>query len=449
MGGGGGAGAASVGVSGGGHSSLEQGLGFTVTKIGPGEKEEAYAMPKYRVMWFLAAIVAALVLLSILVGIYAGLFNDERIRRMFQEKKALEKIGEEKVDAVRLGMAIHQQEAEREHQEYDTKRALKRIMSVVSRKFDELMSETKDEKVLKRLRDSKSTLTSFVSDELKDFEKEKKAYDAEAKKRFEKLAKFQEESLRELLKSVSGVKMAAMEDMLEEVFAAGQKAPKLEVSDEAEDEIEALADSMYEGKTELETGRQRLETLKLQIFGTLPDDLVKSFAEATDADAFAEALDELVEITKLARGKKEIAAIEEQWRANVDKARLDAQNNDDEEDGAYDEEIKHNVDALLAVQKLVAQGKVPVYLLDFEAIDLKDLQDGADEGDDDQEGDEEQIDKGSDDQDQQQGDEDQQQQGEQANDDQAGEQADEQQGDEQEQKEEGGADAASDADQSR
>jgi hypothetical protein len=368
--------------------ALEQGLGVHSTKLGPDNKEEAYAMTKARVRWFLAGIIAALVLLSILVGIYAGLFNDERIRRVFQEKQTMERIGEEKVDAVRLGIAIHQQEAEREHQEYDTKRAMKRIMSVVGRKFDELISAAKEPNQILKLKESKAHITTFVNDELKDFEKEKRAYDVQAKKRLEKLAVAQEQSLRELLKSVSGVKMEAMEDMLEEVFAAGKRAPLLEVSDQAVDEIEELADALYEGKTDLQKGRQRLETIRLQIGGTLPDDLTKAFSDARDGDAFAQALDELVEITKLARGKKEIEAIEASWRKDVDKARDKAESSDqpqDEEDeDIYDEEIKLNVDALLAIQKLVAEGKVPVYLLDFEAIDMKDLQPSGDDQDEEQ-----------------------------------------------------------------
>lgn len=354
------------------EGALERGLGVHVTKLGPNEKEIAYAMGKTRVKWFLTGILASLILLSVLVGIYAGLFNDERLKRFVQEKKSLEKLGEEKVDQVRLGITISQQEAQREHQESDTKRALKRIHSVINRKFEELLQESSISK--NKLKESKTMLTQFVLDELTDFEKEKKVYDAEGKKRLETLARLQEQSLRELLTGVSGVKMEAMEEMLEEVFAAGQRAPLLEVSDQAVEEIESLADSMYEGKTDLDKGRQRLETIRLQILGTLPAELTRSFSDARDADAFAQALDELLEITKLARGKKEIAAIEENWRKNIDQTREnDNEQADNDEEDVYDEEIKHDVDALLAIHRLVAEGKVPVYLLDFEAIDMKDL----------------------------------------------------------------------------
>jgi len=342
------------------------------------------------VKWFLTSILATLVLLSILVGVYAGLFNDERLRRTSQEKKSMEMMGDQKVEAVRLGYALHQQEAEREHQESDTKRALKRIMSVVTRTFDELAADSKMKLQAQPLKEAKATIVNFVDQELKDFEKDKKAYDTESKKLLERLALLQEQSLRDLLKSVSGVKMEAMEDMLEDVFAAGQRAPTLDVTDKALEEVESLADSMYEGKTSLEKGRERLGTIRLQINGELPEEITKSLSTAKSANDFAQTLDELIEIAELARGKKEIAMIETTWRKNVGEARAanegaQEDENEDEDDENYDEEIKHNVDALLAIHKLVAEGKVPVYLLDFEAIDMKDLQNN--DNDDDEEND--------------------------------------------------------------
>ena len=43
-----------------------------------------------------------------------------------------------------------------------------------------------------------------------------------------------------------------------------------------------------------------------------------------------------------------------------------------EEDETFDAEVQANVDAVLAVQKLVSEGKVPLHLLDFEAMELLD-----------------------------------------------------------------------------
>ena len=368
-------------------STLEQGFGVTSTKLGPGEKLEGYAITKTRAKWFLGGIFAALIILAILVGVYAGMFNDERVRRMFLQRQSMEKISDQKVEAMRLGIAIHQQHSEREHIETDTRRALKRIMSVIGRKFDELIDDMKDKTQVQKLVDIKTTLTDFVNDELKDFEKENELYDVEAKKRLEKLATLQEQSLRDLLKSVSGVKLEALEDMLQDVFEAAEKAPDISASESTLEDIEDLADSLYEGTTTLQDGRAQLKEMQKKITGQIPAQLLKSFDDAADADSFAEALDELVDDARLARGKKEIEMIRDNWKRNLDRAQQNDDNNSqDEDEDTYDEEIKVNVDTVLAIHKLVAEGKVPVHLLDFEALDMNDDDKTQQQNQDQQEG---------------------------------------------------------------
>ena len=64
----------------------------------------------------------------------------------------------------------------------------------------------------------------------------------------------------------------------------------------------------------------------------------------------------------------------------------DSDDEDEEDEEKYDEEMKANVEALLAIHKLVAEGKVPFHLLDFEAIDMKDLQYDDDEEEGEEEG---------------------------------------------------------------
>lgn len=269
-------------------------------------------------------------------------------------------------------MAMHQQESERDHQEEDVKRSFRRVVSVVNRKFEELIAGADAPGEKEKLVGAKAEVIKFVEDELEGFEKDRKMYDAGAKKRLEKLSKLQEKSMRDLLTSVSGVKYEALEQMINDVFAAARKASDMDVPDKVLDELEELADAMYEQRTTLQVGRQRLDVIRKQIQGGLSQDLAQIFDSASDADEFAEGIDQLSDAVRLARGKKEIAAIEEQWSANMEEARANsiAKAEEDGEERAYDDEVRVTVEMLLKIHTLVSEGKVPVHLLDFEAIDL-------------------------------------------------------------------------------
>ncbi|KAH9251925.1 hypothetical protein BASA81_010129 [Batrachochytrium salamandrivorans] len=374
--------------------ALEQGLGVHTTKIGSDSKELAYAMPQSRAKWFAMGILLSLFVLAVMAVSYAELFNDERILRALDLRTAMLKMGDQKMESVRLGMALHQQHAVREGQEEEAMRALNRIQNVLTKRFDDFIAKQSNTHEQLALESFRNELNAFVAGEIVNFQSLSKTIDLEAQATLENLSKLQEQSLRDLLKNVNGVKMEAFEDMLRDVFSAGERALEVDISQQETELLEQLVDGLYEEKLTLEDGRRELARIRRDRQWPL-----EAFEHAVSEVDFAQALEQLVDDGKLSKGKKEVALIAAQWEAAVDQARANQQGgNQDEEDEEnkqeedeeggqddedFDEEIKANVDALLAIHKLVAQGKVPFHLLDFEAIDMKDLQytdDGGEEG---------------------------------------------------------------------
>jgi hypothetical protein len=96
--------------------ALESGLGVHLTKLGADNKEVAWACTKTRALLWVAGIFTCVVCLTLLVSVYAGLFNEERVQRDEDSKMAQQKMGDQKLESVRLNMAFHQQHAVREHQ---------------------------------------------------------------------------------------------------------------------------------------------------------------------------------------------------------------------------------------------------------------------------------------------------------------------------------------------
>jgi hypothetical protein len=361
--------------------------------MGAGEKEEAYAMKASRAKAFLGGIIVTLLVLAVLAGSYAALFNEERMRHIFQVKKTMKQSGEQKEATVRLGFEIQKQESEREEQERDTMRSFKRISSVVDRKFNTLLADAQfgllSPQFKIQIETLKKDILDYVNEELKDFEKERTQYDKESQKRLQRLASMQEQSMRELLRTVSGVKMEALMEMLEEVFTAANKAPAIRATPSMLAQIEELADALYEDKITLEEGHSQFEKLRSGISGDLPEEIAQEMKQAREADVFAEALDSIVEVARLASGKEEIAQIEKKWRKNLENAgehfqrladraeKMIADGKDPLESMAtdeeyYDQEVQANVEAILAVHKLVSEGKVPLHLMDFETMELID-----------------------------------------------------------------------------
>lgn len=375
--------------------ALEQGLGVRTTKIGSDSKELAYAMPQSRAKWFAMAILLSLFVLAVMAVSYAELFNDERILRALDLRTAMLKMGDQKMESVRLGMALHQQHAVREGQEEEAMRALNRIQNVLTKRFDDFIAKQPNAHEQLALESFRNELNAFVTGEIANFQSLSKTIDLEAQATLENLSKLQEQSLRDLLKNVNGVKMEAFEDMLRDVFSAGERALEVDISQQETELLEQLVDGLYEEKLTLEDGKRELARIRRDRQWPL-----EAFENAVSEVDFAQALEQLVDDGKLSKGKKEVALIASQWEAAVEQARAnqqqgnqgggddeddeDEENKDDEEGGDedFDEEIKANVDALLAIHKLVAQGKVPFHLLDFEAIDMKDLQytDDGEEG---------------------------------------------------------------------
>lgn len=347
-------------------AALEQGLGIQTTKLGSGEKNLAYAMPQQRAKWFLGGIFSALTVLLVLVTVYAGLYDDERVRRTFDNKLSMEKLTEEKADSVRLQFLVQQEHVASGKQIDDAKRAMSRIMNVINAKFDDYIQA---EPTNSRLSSFRTNLVNFVSSELEAFRKATDAAYAQTKSRLERMSKFQEQSLRELLTSVSDVKLGAFEDMIQEVFEAAKKAPvDLEVSIEQMEQLEKLSDQIYEEQvTSFDEALKQYQAIRQG----------KQWGEYSEMNTVTTALDLadqielLLDDAQLARGRKELEQIELRFKQSVAEARAIGPDDADSRD-AMGEEVQANVDTVIAIHKLASEGKVPFAMLDFEAITLDD-----------------------------------------------------------------------------
>jgi hypothetical protein len=202
--------------------------------------------------------------------------------------------------------------------------------------------------------------------------------------KLERIAQMQEDAIESLLKTVSGVKLHALKELLEETFMTVRHAPSVQMSDATINEVEGIADKLYEESIKLDEGRRLFAALSSQIRG-IPKEMKRELDNAKDEDAFAESLDALNDLARMTIGREEVAQIEKTWRSSVDKIEekvhvkttkmldngADPLESNLPED-AMQEELEVDVQAVLAVQRMVAAGKLPTHLVDFTALNLKD-----------------------------------------------------------------------------
>jgi hypothetical protein len=361
-----------------------------------------YSIKQTRLRAFVLGICATLIILATLVGVYATMFNDERVKNLFVRRQEAKKLADEKGDAVRMAFAMHAQEAERDEQERDSVRMLKRITSKIEHTFDEFLSNAASSPEIKaQISGAKKSLIDYgaflvgglagwlrgaraltapnrthtrapaVNHELKDFKQDIKESDLEAQARLKKLSAMQEQSMRELLTQMSDFKLEELDDMLDKLFKAARAAPEVVASDSVLEEIEEAADSVASETMPLAEGKKAWSKLSSKIKG-VPSEL-QTRLDGDDGDDWAEALYEIIEFARLSSGRKEILKAEEQWTKEVNRV-FDVKSKDvnaEEDQGASPAEVAATVDAVISLHRLVSEGKVPFHLLDFESLNVE------------------------------------------------------------------------------
>ena len=363
---------------------VEAGLGATRTKVGPGNKEDGYSIRATRLKAFLAGVAATVLTLAILVAVYAIMFQNERVRGMMAVRKSKQETSAAMKDKVRLGFAVEQLEAERAMTERDVSRALNRINVVLHVQLETLkrappIAQAPDS--VKLINDLAQQMGDYIRKEMTEVEKEIK--DSGDVDRLRLVASMQESTLRDLLKTFSGIKMNALRSMLEEVFTVARKSPDLPLSPSQVTDLERIADRLYEGNMDIKEGATTFERTAESYRSKIPKAALKAILEAKTPDEMGEAIDSLCDIARMNTGRGAIADIERKWRMNMEQLheRHSAEAHEAWKKGEdmmeslipaqqLDEELEADVDAILAVHSLIADGQVPTHLLDFSLLHL-------------------------------------------------------------------------------
>ena len=368
---------------------LEKGLEARPSKMGAGDKEAAFKVKQSRLRTVIYGVCVVFLVLLIVSVSYVSMFKQEQARAFIQNHRGMKLRQKDKSENVRLGIAMQQVLTEDAKESKEMTRILKRISARVERGFDELLEKTGGvnydaDQLRVVLGDTQKQLRAFVDDELGDFQKKIGASDKINEARLAKLAKIQEQSLRDILTTVSGVKMESLSLMLDDLFDALDKTEHIELSEQVADDLDDLADKLYEEAIDLAEGRAEFKKQFSAIIGDrLPLEMKGQLDVAKDTDEFADALDALAEMARLSAGRKELVAIEKQYRRDIAIAQKEMENapeDDDEEDDDYvDPEAEVVVETMLKVHRLVADGKVPTHLLDFESLNLDEEYEGEDD----------------------------------------------------------------------
>lgn len=347
--------------------AIEKGLHLEKTKLGSGDKEEGYKVEKSRLKGFIVGISVSFLLLLSLAIVYLILYNEQVALSIQQRFQLKEQHGKDKSQSIRMAVALQQAIVEHAESISEANRMLKRIDNVIDNNFENLIKEVSKAnsipqgELVSKLADAKQKITAYVNQEIEDFSKDAKDTSSQNKIRLQKIAKIQEESLRGLLTSVSGIKLDALEDMLDDLFDAVHKSIPLSIDSDDIAEIDNIADKLYEQSMTKEDGKKAFGELQKRITD-LPELFTNQIKNAQTAYELGNILDQISEAAKLSSGREELAAIEKKWREDMEKF--------DKTKEFEEDEIQCTVDAMLKVQQLVSAGKVPVHLLDFEALDL-------------------------------------------------------------------------------
>lgn len=347
--------------------AIEKGMGAKPTKTGSGDKEKGYEVKAniLKRVFYGFAVIGALLLVTVLV--YQNAFATEQKARIVQSVSNSIKHGKVSQQAIRLGASLQAVLKEQSESE-SVVRLLNRINTVVERKFTELettVSQTGGEGIGATLLETRGFLLRFMKDEISDYQKEQEKEAARNAKQMSTVAKMQKNALRSILTSVSGGKVGALEDMLEEIFEGVNETPLIDLSASMVQELEVITDGLYDEAFSLHQGFTKIDDAEVKFSTDVISKLSKQKHEIRTAEDLADMLDELVEYAKVSTVREKMKALEEQF------LKLTKMTKEQREKIAANEGGKDpTVEIMLKIQDLVNEGALPTTWLDFEELEV-------------------------------------------------------------------------------
>mmetsp|Transcript_12866 Transcript_12866/g.20421 ORF Transcript_12866/g.20421 Transcript_12866/m.20421 type:complete len:372 (-) Transcript_12866:271-1386(-) len=356
--------------------ALERGLAAQKVKVGDGEKTPGLAFARITIKKVIAGVflVLGVMLLGTIWSYRVAL--RERYNAYVESKRAeSSQIRGEAFSIaqnIQLEAALTNQAAAKD----DITRILKRIQAYSKGKIDDAAILVEDPQVRRQVVKILGHIETYIQSEKDDFEKE---YEVAAKKRSEqikKLRKSQTQALEKLLNRVTDVRLEALEEMLTDLFERVQDSVRVNLEQGKWQELEDLVDKLYQEDFTVQEGLAEFEKIR-PFFGEpgIPADLEKTLESATDQGSLADVLDEVYEGAQIFKGREQLLKIRDEWETMQKKADSVAGEARTQEEVQKAEQLytRSTVNAVLDVQELINDGLIPQDFLDFEAIDLEEV----------------------------------------------------------------------------
>mmetsp|Transcript_19842 Transcript_19842/g.38891 ORF Transcript_19842/g.38891 Transcript_19842/m.38891 type:complete len:368 (-) Transcript_19842:384-1487(-) len=355
------------------EAALEGGLGGQRVKMGSGDKTEGIAFRTSVIRRVLLGVCAVGLLMA--TGM-AWTYREsiEHRYNLYMERQALANHriqGEASAIAQKLQLeaALSMQLETKE----EVIRLIRRIRGFTSAKIEDALNAISDDKERSKVKIILTNVERYIDSERNDYVKEFDEISERRKSQMKKLHKSQTTALHKLLTRVTDVRLEALEEMLEDLFERMDDSIEVSLPSPKWKPLETLVDNLYQEKLSIQDGVQRFDSdFKPYFEGPgVPQDLDNRIHEAKTMGDLADVLDEIYEGAQFYHGRGALKEIRARWITARDKAE-NPKLSGREADAAEEFYIRTTVQAVIDVQELVNQDKVPEDFLDFDDLDLED-----------------------------------------------------------------------------
>ena len=194
--------------------------------MGGGDKETAYKVKSSSLKRFFVIIFGLGMVLLSGVLLYSTLYTKQRAMFLKTVVMGKKRSAVDKAKTIRLGQQL---QAALNTADQAESRILNRVNQVVVNRFSDLLKKVNQgldgSEVEAEILETRSVLVKYIKSEMDDLKQERMAEAKANNKQLEKIAKFQEQSIRDLLKNVAGTRIKALEDMVDDIFEAVDETP--------------------------------------------------------------------------------------------------------------------------------------------------------------------------------------------------------------------------------
>lgn len=349
--------------------AIEKGLCAEPTKVGSAQKTPAYAIARKKLQKFICAIFFSFVILGVLGTIYFRLFLDEKARNSILQEM------ESKGQAQNIRMSVALQAALSQDDKDDHIKSFNRINRYIEGQLSNVLLQFPEGKSKIELENAKASILTFVDLQLRAFLEDLKHTENQRREKLGQVSMNQMKELHQLLNKLSGIRLQALEEMLEDLFQAIDVEMNVELSQDGIRRLDNLIEyDLFEHDFPLQRGKEEALGIFRESGYVLPEEIEKALMSAKTNGLLATILDEISESAKLAPGRAQLEEIrshylkeKQKWDHTMNKRGHPARN----------EVAKITVETVLKVQELVNQGVVPMEYLDFAdlGIDASDYYD--------------------------------------------------------------------------